>query len=55
MQMYWFKYDRRIRLIGADQQEEMYTMITGLSPFKNVNTVSYSQDITCFVQDFSIG
>ncbi|HNR06389.1 MAG TPA: aspartyl protease family protein [Saprospiraceae bacterium] len=46
------KYDRRIRLIGADQSEEMYALIArgvsfGLSP-----TVSYSQDILVLEQDF---
>lgn len=46
------KYDRRIRLIGADQSEEMFALIArgvsfGLSP-----TVSYSQDILVLEQDF---
>ncbi len=47
-----FKYDRRIRLIGADQQEEMYAMIARAIAFKMSPTVSYSQDILVLEKDF---
>ncbi len=45
-------YDRRIKLIGADQSEEMYALISrgvgfGLSP-----TISYKQDILVLEKDF---
>ncbi len=39
------KYDRRIKLIGADQSEEMYALITRGVPMGLSNTVSYKQDI----------
>lgn len=46
------KYDRRIKLIGADQSEEMYALITRGVPMGLSNTVSYKQDILVLERDF---
>jgi hypothetical protein len=39
------RYDRRIKLIGADQTEELYALITRSMPIGLSNTISYKQDI----------
>lgn len=46
------KYDRRIKLIGADQSEEMYALITRGVPMGLSNAVSYKQDILVLERDF---
>ena len=46
------KYDRRIKLMGADQAEEMYALITRGVPMGLSNTVSYRQDILVLEKDF---
>lgn len=46
------KYDRKIRLLGADQSEEMYALIIRGIPFALSPTVSYSQDILVLEHDF---
>ncbi|MDZ4708791.1 MAG: aspartyl protease family protein [Saprospiraceae bacterium] len=46
------KYDRKIKLIGADQTEEMYALIIRGVPFALSPTVSYSQDILVLEHDF---
>jgi len=46
------KYDRKIKLIGADQSEEMYALIIRGIPFALSPTVSYSQDILVLEHDF---
>lgn len=46
------RYDRRIKLIGADQTEEMFALIVRGVPFGLSPTVSYSQDILVLERDF---
>lgn len=46
------KYDRKIKLIGADQSEEMFALIIRNVPFGLSPTVSYSQDILVLEHDF---
>jgi hypothetical protein len=46
------KYDRKIRLLGADQTEEMFALIIRGIPFALSPTVSYSQDILVLEHDF---
>ncbi|MEO5582190.1 MAG: hypothetical protein ABIR66_05835, partial [Saprospiraceae bacterium] len=45
-------YDRRIKLIGADQSEEMYALIARGVGFGLSQTISYKQDILVLEQDF---
>lgn len=45
-------YDRRIKLIGADQSEEMYALIARGVGFGMSPTISYKQDILVLEQDF---
>ncbi len=45
-------YDRRIRLLGADQSVEMYALITRNVPMGLSPTVSFKQDLLVLEEDF---